>query len=320
MSRRVAILSLFALLFSACAPASVQTPEVLTTVDATPTATEVTITSEVTVTSTPESVLELRPQTVTCLHPEDVEAWCLGLEPKDPHGLWQRVIDALADGPANADYWADTLGKSNPTRVEIQTWLAEHDYFLPAASPKGVEFVWIVGNPGYPEFKTNKVITDAGGVSLANIRTVVISPDNWSEIKDWWRAQIDKQISSKPIVTSGKTAYSPAEVYGWIAVNNDETGLVELVFVGGSSYIPDPSRKLGFDRVMIGGEGADNTAVITAMLETLLRASTQFTEKDLDLRSPDDLTPDMSIISVIAGTARFPTDPRKINGEEIWFE
>ncbi|KKU21482.1 MAG: hypothetical protein UX38_C0003G0019 [Microgenomates group bacterium GW2011_GWC1_46_16] len=265
-------------------------------------------------------VNKLQPETVGCLHPEDIETWCAGLEPKDPHGLWQDGIDALVDGPANADYWASTLGKTNPTHEEIITWLADHDYFLPSASPDGTEWVWVVGNPGYPEFKTNEVVTEAGGVSLKNIWTVVISPDNWSQIKDWWRAQIDAQRNSPPIKTGGDTVYSPTSVYGWLAVKNGEKGLVEMVFVGGSSYIPDNARQKGYDKVMMGGEGANNAAVFTAMWESFMRASREFAEKDLDLGSPDDKTPSMSIVGAYKGEANYPTDPSKMEEEEIWFE
>jgi hypothetical protein len=270
--------------------------------------------------SVPTAVVEIQPQTVGCLHPENVETWCAGLEPKDPHGLWQNAIDALVDGPANADYWANTLGKTNPTHEEKLTWLAEHDYYLPASSPNGTEWVWIVGSPGYPTFKTNKVVTEAGGVSLANIRTIVISPEHWSEIKDWWRAQIDAQRSSPPITTSGATVYSPVEVSGWLAVENEETGLVEMVFVGGSSYIPDASKKLGYDEVLIGGERANEEAIFSAMWEAFMRASLTFTKDDLDFRSSNRKTPNMSIVSVMAGNAKFALDPRRMEEEEIWFE
>jgi hypothetical protein len=324
------ILPVIVFLLNACVPVPTQTSEVSPvgtmseTSEVLPATATVTIAPEITVTpslsSTPEAETELQPQTVGCLHPENIETWCAGLEPKDPHGLWQNAIDALLDGPANADYWANTLGKTNPTHEEKLTWLAEHDYYLPASSPNGTEWVWIVGSPGYPTFKTNKVVTEAGGVSLANIRTVVISPEHWSEIKDWWRAQIDKQISSKPIETGGSVIYSPLEVYGWLAVTNEETGLVEMVFVGGSSYFSDNVLNKGYDKVMIGGKGANNAAVFTAMWETFMRASREFSEEDLDLRSPDNKTPSMSLVGAYKGEVNYPTDPSDLDEEENWFE
>lgn len=270
--------------------------------------------------SVPTAIVEIRPQTVGCLHPENIETWCAGLEPKDPHGLWQNGIDALVDGPANADYWANTLGKTNPTHEEKLTWLAENDYYLPAASPDGTEWVWIVGSPAYPTFKTNKVVTEAGGVSLANIRTVVISPDNWSQIKEWWRAQIEKQISSKPIETGGTVIFSPIEVYGWLAVTSEETGLVEMVFVGGSSYIHETIKQKGYDKVVIGGKGANNKAVFSAMWKSFMQASMEFTENDLDPRSPDKKIPDMSIVGAYTGYSDYPTNPNDLKEADILFE
>ncbi len=324
--KSIAIIA-FILFVSACAPAPTQQPtatQVATTLTSEPTGALI-----ATWVAAPEATATT-PESLTCLHPEDIATWCANLEAKDPHAMWEMAIDAFVDGPANADYWAETLGKANPTHAEKLNWLKnsthtdadgnEVGYWLPAQSPDGTDFLWIVDQSGgYAGLKANKVVQEADGVSLQDIPMVVITPENWSAIKGWWRTQIDAQRTSTPI--SDGTIYSPPETYGWLAVKDEKTGLLEMVFVGGSAYIPDYSIEHKYDKKLIGGNGANAASILAAMWNTLMRATNELTPQDLNLNDPNATNPNMVILAGEFNGAEYPSDPDNFVGEsEIFVE
>ncbi len=265
-------------------------------------------------------------ESLTCYKPEDVATWCANLEAKDPHAMWQMAINAMIDGPANADYWAETLGKANPTHAEKLNWLKnsthtdangnEAGYWLPAQSPDGTDFLWLSANNGqakYAEFNINKGVQSAGGVSVKDIGMVVLTPDafnaNKGGIKDWWRAVIDANRGSYPIFGGVKSIYTPQEVYGLVVVEG------KLVFVGGSPNLGEPLPK--YKPRMIVGSGENAIRVFGAMFDTFLRAMTQFTESDLNLNNPDGINPPMSIALTADSNDAYPTDPVDLKEEEM---
>jgi hypothetical protein len=100
MPRKIIFILVLSILLSACAPALTSSPFTQHpggapvigrgTPEGQGEGIPATTTPEVTATSAPSSTpeartVELHPQTVGCLHPENIETWCAGLEPKDPH-------------------------------------------------------------------------------------------------------------------------------------------------------------------------------------------------------------------------------------------
>jgi hypothetical protein len=288
---------IFVILITACAaPTSV--PPTATLTPMTPIAT-----LEPSPTATPPAPtegagsVELQPQTVGCLHPEDVETWCAGLEPKDPHGLWQMAIDALVDGPANAEYWANTLGKTAPTHEEKLAWLTTNDYFLPAVSPNGTDFLVLSSANGgkYGEFRVNKPLKMAGGASIIDIPYVVLSPDTFQSnaggIKDWYLKMINSHRGSNLI--GSNNIYSPGEALG-IVFDGEK-----FVFVGGSGRIPDNADP-GKIKLTIGGNGVEPTNIFSSLYRGYWFAVTTYTADDLNLKNSSGIHPEMGIVTPIS--------------------